>query len=412
MQPQEARADYPASVMYRTGSNAFDISKLRSTRLASCQLFVSESSRRSYSRHTGTDGQFNTSSCFFFDTQLIGEQSTIIHPFYVCGQTNSQTPTCAGDPPPPPCLAKKGTQASAGLYSIGTSPTNQPAIQVCDGSCTAIFDGNSPAYSALISGVKTYYAIGKYIYTGDSCSSGNSVPTGLSTPPPDTCGANQGKATYNGKTICVDNATGTPAPTEPAPAPKTETTQKQPTVTNPDGSTSQTTTTTHVDGSTTTTVVVTQPNGSQSTTTTTTPAPNPTGTVPPTSQQDEYCKANPTAPICKAKTTCEENPDGPECKFECERFPELLACMEVGDMPEPEEPSALTKTLTFNAITLPKAGGCPAPLTLTLGGRSMSMSFEPICQYASAFYYLVMALAYLSAAYIIFGAFRPDPAGA
>jgi len=175
---------------------------------------------------------------------------------------------------------------SSGYYDIGTSSTASPLIVQCRSGCESIFDGTSPAGSALTGGVKHFYARGSYIKTGNVCSSSNSAGDPIGGVPPDTCGPGQVMGTVNGKAKCATTGpAGTPTtapngnpttsgPPGTVPTSPTTTTGTSGTTTNPDGSTTTTTTTTtNYSGggsSTTTTTTNNYPDGHSTSSTTTT----------------------------------------------------------------------------------------------------------------------------------------------
>lgn len=226
-----------------------------------------------------------------------------------------------------------GQVASSGYYDVGTSQGNSPVILACTGSCETIFDGTSPAGSALVGGVKHWYAQGSYSTTGNTCTVGSSnAGPDVSTVaeaslPASTCGAGQVLGTVNGVPTCAAGGAGTGQPSTPTDA--TVTATQTSSVTNADGSVTKTvvTTITYPDGSkeTSTTTTTTNTDGSQSSTTTQTGCAggggngtggcpgstssggssgsgsgsgSGTGTGTDPSQTDQPCTANPSAAGC------------------------------------------------------------------------------------------------------------------
>ena len=148
-----------------------------------------------------------------------------------------------------------------------------------------------------------YYGSASYVYTGETCTPGTTsdMGSGLSDPPSDTCGAGQGKATMNGKTICIDDA-GQPVNTQ-APTTSTNSGSTSTTTTNGDGSTSTTTT------GTTSSTTCTGDNCTTTTTTTTnggSGAGGTTTTSTATQSKADFCTENPNDSQCKAVTPDEE----------------------------------------------------------------------------------------------------------
>lgn len=219
---------------------------------------------------------------------------------------------------------------SSGYFDIGTNSAASPLIVQCRSGCESIFDGTSPAGSALTGGVKHFYAHGSYIKTGNNCSSSNSAGDPVGGVPPDSCGPGQIMGTVNGKPRCATTGpAGTPTtapngspttsgPPGTAPTSPTTTTGSTSTSSNSDGSTTTTTTnTTNYSGggsTTTTTVTNNYPDGHSTSSTTTTGAgpgssPGSSAGVTPGDDGDpseadpctsnsagEGCGGNPTAP--------------------------------------------------------------------------------------------------------------------
>lgn len=208
---------------------------------------------------------------------------------------------------PNPCQFKR--VASSGFYDIGPNAGASPALVGCKGGCEVFFDGESPAGSSMVGGVKHWYAKGSYSESGKRCTAAQQAAKPISdstaTKPADTCAAGQGTATMNGKTVCVDQNTDKPTPeSEDKSTTKTEKT----TTTNPDGSTTTTETTTKTDGQGNKEVTVirttTRPDGSTSVESETTGGVKPPGTGTDDGQDDGNddergeCEKNPSAAGC------------------------------------------------------------------------------------------------------------------
>lgn len=89
----------------------------------------------------------------------------------------------------------------------------------------------------------------------------------------------------------------------------------------------------------------------------------------------------------------------------CEEFPEVLACIDVGEAPAAE--SVPTDSVEVDAITPVSVSGvetCPAPIAINLGSHgSYSLSWQPACDVATGVRPVVIALAWLAGAMIVFG---------
>ena len=90
----------------------------------------------------------------------------------------------------------------------------------------------------------------------------------------------------------------------------------------------------------------------------------------------------------------------------CNVFPDILACSEKGDVEEQEEPFKIPHTnneTTFSPdFFLPDNGVCPAPRTATYLGITMEFKYDMICNFAQMIRFLVIGIAALAAAFIMF----------
>ena len=90
----------------------------------------------------------------------------------------------------------------------------------------------------------------------------------------------------------------------------------------------------------------------------------------------------------------------------CNIFPNILACSEKGDVEEQEEPFKIPHTnndTTFSTdFFLPDNGVCPAPRTATYLGITMEFKYDMICNFAEMIRFLVIGIAAVAAAYIMF----------
>ncbi|MFT7724597.1 MAG: hypothetical protein QM788_17505 [Roseateles sp.] len=157
----------------------------------------------------------------------------------------------------------------SGYFDIGTKASASPVVWGCSGNCEVVFDGESPAGSSLVDGVKHWYAKGAYVNTGKKCSAsaeaGKQVGSAASAVPPDGCKPGQGAGTINGKTVCFDQS-GDDHEVDKSSEDKSTTKTEKTVQENPDGSktTTETTTRTGADGivETTTTRTTVRPDGS------------------------------------------------------------------------------------------------------------------------------------------------------
>lgn len=320
------------------------------------------------------------------------------------------------------CLSKKNTNLSAGKYDWGVDP-EATVLTVCDGTCSAIFEGRQAVSRFLDNGKYHYLADGAYVYDGYSCS--GITPLGSASDaktetPPDTCPEFQVLGYVNFKAMCVDGGVAQNPHTPKAPA---RTNTSTTTVTNPDGSTTKISQTTHEDGSTTTTTTTTQPNGDTTVAGTTTPA----ATADPV---DDMCKQNPSLPICKAEKSsfsgscgafvCEG--DAIQCalaseihKRNCTMFVEKTSLSELGDSLGNGTDSGVStnpaKTENRVSVVLPSSlsmGGsitsrCLSDLSVQVMSSTVVIPFSRACPYLEIMGKIVVAMSLLVAARIVGG---------
>lgn len=176
----------------------------------------------------------------------------------------------------------------------------------------------------------------------------------------------------------------------------TETKTKETSSTPTGGETKETTVKANPDGTTTTTTKTTtcKEDGTCTTATTETTKDangNTVGNKASTNQQSasEFCKANPDSEMCKgASDACKDHPD-------------RLGCMGAGDATEQPDLSTTEKGITaITPFNISSNASCPADLPLPKG---MSFSFQPFCDYASAFRPIILALAWITAGFLAFG---------
>lgn len=171
----------------------------------------------------------------------------------------------------------------------------------------------------------------------------------------------------------------------------------------------------------------------------TTTSPNPDGTTTTTTEQEQVT-ATPTSRgstagdsavdwnVETSRTTTARNNTSGEAKVTtevtnagtsvttkpasdlCLDHPEILACSQLGDIPT-DTPTPVTSQPLNVTFTPPAsvAGACPAPITKTLsGGFQVVQSFTPVCDFAGMMRPVVIAAAFLGAAFIVSGSVRVD----
>lgn len=304
-------------------------------------------------------------------------------------QVRNQITGACEAPPPPDC--EPGCNGACGQQKVYNRLRTLTCIDLCiyrlgGGMEIELSNGQSRAFMTVQEN------------TGQACTPAEEEPT---TPDPQPCPEcacqEQGKSyvVMAGVATCVEPGTPGSEPVKKQDPPKIETTTPAPTPENPNPEPVETVTPSPI--ITITPAPAGSPPGTGPTVTETTT--NPDGSTTSTAQgQDKFCQANPTHALCKAdeaKRFCEENPD-------------VLACQKLGEPGEGEAIGEKTIDLGFSPVDVPGStgGSCPAPVTISIGGRSASLSWDWLCQYANGIKPAVLAVAWLSAALIVFGAVR------
>lgn len=92
-------------------------------------------------------------------------------------------------------------------------------------------------------------------------------------------------------------------------------------------------------------------------------------------------------------------------KTDCEKNPSSLGCSGFGSVDDSElQRKELTGTVS--PVDMGGSGQCPAPVGTTVHGSRIELSFDSACTYARAVRPIILALAWLSAGFILIGAVR------
>lgn len=92
---------------------------------------------------------------------------------------------------------------------------------------------------------------------------------------------------------------------------------------------------------------------------------------------------------------------------DCEIHPTAAGCLDLGDPPTNDIPSD-SKSMTFSANPFSLPAGCPAPVSFAAMGRSFSISYQPLCDFAGYIRSLVLISALIAAYFICFGSRREE----
>ncbi|WP_230347200.1 virulence factor TspB C-terminal domain-related protein [Methylobacillus methanolivorans] len=338
---------------------------------------------------SNVDGSFSVSrqwGCTPFTVWNSGNNEKYYCTVPVCVPPEVRQPDgSCGAPPPPEC--EPGCNGACGQQKTFNRLRTLACISQCiyrlgGGMEIELANGQSRAYMTVQEN------------TGASCTPEQETVTPDPVPCPECACQDQGKsyAVMQGVAVCLEPGTPGSEPVKKQDPPKVETHTPAPTPENPNPEPVVTETPSPV--ITITPAPAGSPAGTAPTITETTT--NADGSSTSTQQsQDAFCQANPTHKVCRQE----------DAKTDCDKYPDAIGCQVMGDVPEFEPLE--TKEIDMSSIVLrelPSDNSCPAPLTYTIGGHTITLSFDPICQYASAFKPLVIAAAWLSAAFIIVGA--------
>lgn len=130
-------------------------------------------------------------------------------------------------------------------------------------------------------------------------------------------------------------------------------------------------------------------------------------TAPGTNNPDiPQINANASGTATNASGTV-KNISNPAQQTDCEIHPTAAGCLDLGDPPKNDIPSD-SKPMTFSANPFSLPSGCPAPVTFSAMGRSYSISYQPLCDFAGYIRSLVLISALIAAYFICFGSRREE----
>ncbi|MEE9326529.1 MAG: virulence factor TspB C-terminal domain-related protein [Cocleimonas sp.] len=181
---------------------------------------------------------------------------------------------------------------------------------------------------------------------------------------------------------------------------------------------------------TTTTVVNSETGEVESTSTTTRrniyPRPdlNPNNNPDPNAPTPDPNSPNPdpnASPTTTTTTTPNSgNPNAPQ-KVEvvnqpapaksCDDYPNALGCLNVGnDLPETPEVETYEVPFEVEQFVLANNAECPAPVTFTLspflGGKTYELTYQPVCDFATAISVIIIGIGLLLSFYIVSGSVK------
>lgn len=96
----------------------------------------------------------------------------------------------------------------------------------------------------------------------------------------------------------------------------------------------------------------------------------------------------------------------PEPQTDCEKVPDALGCIKLGEAPAPEKLSKTNVAVSVVAQSFSGGGSCPSPLSFTVIGHSYAVSYQPLCDRLIILKALFMAMAGVMAAFILADSFK------
>ncbi|MDP2805579.1 MAG: virulence factor TspB C-terminal domain-related protein [Gallionellaceae bacterium] len=290
-------------------------------------------------------------------------------------------------------------QCSQTVTTCPIGMTGDPVTQICSDPCsntpdiTAIVAANYSMPAGYLSQApfpsQTYQAtcgtmymkspdailcdgVSKCLVTYGAGSKGAAAAIAASPSTPATCTAlGLGYATSELKTVCVGGGAVNPS----APAPVSGVAAASPATTTTASTTRTVTSTDPLTGVTTSSTFTTAPTGSGG-----------TGTAPTNQTPSDLCISNPTA----------------------------SACADLGTAPatDPLPTGTIDVSGTnFSSLSFSGSATCPAPKVYSIQGVSHSYSYQPFCDFLSAFKLIALAVAFFIGAMIMLGQKSSDTGG-
>jgi hypothetical protein len=112
-----------------------------------------------------------------------------------------------------------------------------------------------------------------------------------------------------------------------------------------------------------------------------------------------------------ANPTPEDTTEQTEQPTQCDKYPNTLGCTPLGSPVDGDALPHASVALSFSPLAIPSNAVCPAPMTISAFGQSIPVAYDSACTYASGLKPIVVAVAYLTAAFIIFGVPRSSNNG-
>ncbi len=138
------------------------------------------------------------------------------------------------------------------------------------------------------------------------------------------------------------------------------------------------------------------------------PSPDPTTSTTTTTNT-----GNPTGSPTQVEVTNFPQPSNILPKSQCEKTPNALGCLDVGDnLPKPPDIPEYEVPFEVTPFALTTNAQCPVPVSFTLseflGGNTYGITYQPICDFATMLKPLIIAIGFLISFFIISGTVRSE----
>lgn len=105
-------------------------------------------------------------------------------------------------------------------------------------------------------------------------------------------------------------------------------------------------------------------------------------------------------PNAPEKTSTVAFPEQDPAEDLCKTYPNIIACQETGELPDPEEIATEEQDLDYDPVSMSSSASCPAPYAI---GRGVFYEFTTICGFASSLKPIVVTFSLVVALYILVG---------
>jgi hypothetical protein len=90
---------------------------------------------------------------------------------------------------------------------------------------------------------------------------------------------------------------------------------------------------------------------------------------------------------------------------DCDKYPTAVGCLGLGDVPPPDEIQSIDVPVSLSPSSW-GSGSCPGEISLPLSIGTKQFSLQPVCDFMTALYPVVIAISWLMAGFIVVGAVK------